>query len=975
LTRKFYRRDPYGSIKRAAKHEIPLSQVYVLSYDRAAFADTQGILDELGTTSTGLASEEARLRLQKYGPNVLPPARKQNVTQKFIAQFKNLFNILLLVASLLSFATGLYFGDSGSIQMGLAIFSVVVLNAFFSLFQEYRAEQAVQAISRLVPINAKVMRDGQLTEVNATEIVPGDIVVLEEGDRVPADVRLTNAFEVSVDNSILTGESEPQRRFATMTPGIRVYNLSDYQNIVFAGSTIVSGIGRGLVLQTGRNTEFGRIVSLSSEIKEPLSPLQKQIDYTAKINFLVAILVAAVFFVVANALTNLKIIDSLLFAIGVLISLVPEGFQLTVSLSLALTALAMSKKNVVVKRLSSVETLGSTTVMCVDKTGTITSGEMMVKRLWTYGEVFEVTGDGYSPDGFVTVQNRRINRPERPHVFKLFEVAAFCNNAKLNAPSDRIPRWTVLGDPTDGAFLVFAGKGDFNVSEAMAQNPRIGLIPFDSKRRLMTSIHRTSNGTIVAYSKGASNEILSRCSTIFWQNGYIPLDDQQRNTLRRQIDEFAAEGFRVLAMAMRVLPNEMKEFTSEEVEEKLTFLGLAALFDPPRPLIEAAVSEARNAGMRVIMVTGDHELTAEAIAKRIRIITSPEHVVISGSQLSLLSDGELSDILNKREIVFARTTPEQKLRVVRALKAKGETVAVTGDGVNDAPALMEAEVGIAMGVGGTDVARESADMVLLDNNLVSLVEGVKLGRSVFDNLKKFVYYVFTHNWAELATFVAFVLLQVPLPLLVVQVLAIDLGMDVAPSLALIMEPPEPSIMKRAPRHSGTRLIDAPLLLRSLFVGVIISTGALVWAFHTWMTGGWSFGQMTVGDPWIYAKGTTVVLVGIMAGQLGNFFSARTSSESAFRLSPLRNRWLFFGIFAQLAILASIVYIPVLEPMFRTAPLSLIDWIILYGLAPMVLLIEEVRKLLTKAFREKKPLQALDNVGSRLSGPDTFSAGP
>jgi magnesium-transporting ATPase (P-type) len=387
------------------------------------------------------------------------------------------------------------------------------------------------------------------------------------------------------------------------------------------------------------------------------------------------------------------------------------------------------------------------------------------------------------------------------------------------------------------------------------------------------------------------------------------------------------------------------------VEEKLTFLGLAALFDPPRPMIEAAVSEARSAGMRVIMVTGDHELTAEAIAKRIGIITSPESVLISGSRLSKLSDSELSEILNKQEIVFARTTPEQKLRVVRALKAKGETVAVTGDGVNDAPALMEAEVGIAMGVGGTDVARESADMVLLDNNFISLVEGVKLGRSVFDNLKKFVYYVFTHNWAELVTFVAFVLLQVPLPLLVVQVLAIDLGMDVVPSLALVMEPPEPGIMKRAPRRSGSRLIDASLLLRSLYVGIIISTGALVWAFHTWMIGGWSFGQSTVSDPWVYAKGTTVVLAGIMAGQLGNFFSARTSSDSAFRLSPLRNRWLFFGILAQITILISVVYVPFLEPLFRTAPLSLIDWIILYSLAPLVVLMEEFRKFVTKAFRE------------------------
>lgn len=383
----------------------------------------------------------------------------------------------------------------------------------------------------------------------------------------------------------------------------------------------------------------------------------------------------------------------------------------------------------------------------------------------------------------------------------------------------------------------------------------------------------------------------------------------------------------------------------------MAFLGLAALFDPPRPMIEKAVSDARSAGIRVIMVTGDHELTAEAIAKRIGIITSENPVVISGYELGKYSDSELSRILDNQEIVFARTAPEQKLQIVRALRAKGETVAVTGDGVNDAPALMEAEVGIAMGVGGTDVARESADMVLLDDNFVSMVEGVRLGRAMFDNLKKFVYYVFTHNWAELVAFVAFVLLQVPLPLLVVQVLAIDLGMDVFPSLALIMEPPEPDVMIRSPRRLGSRLIGSNTLLRSLYVGIIIGTGCLAWAFRTWMIGGWSFGQATVSNPIVYAKGTTVVLAGIMAGQLGNFFSARTSSASAFRLNPLRNRWLFAGIMAQIGILAAIVYVPFIQPLFRTSALSPMDWIILYSLAPLVLGIEELRKFATKALRK------------------------
>jgi Ca2+-transporting ATPase len=918
-----------------------------LSYDRTALADIQSIFDELRSAPDGLSTTQAKIRLDEYGPNVLPPAKRRRPTEKFLAQFKNLFNVVLLVAALLSFMTGLVYSDPTSFQMAFAILGVVLVNACFSVIQEYRAERAVQAIASLIPAKAKVLRDGELKELGVAEIVPGDVISLEEGDRVPADARLTSAFEMSVDNSVLTGESEPQRRFATITPSTRIESITDFHNIVFSGTTIVSGVAKAIVVKTGKDTQFGKIVSLSRELREPISRVQKEVDYMAKVDFGVAVIVGAIFFAVAGLVVKLTIIDSLFFAIAVMIALVPEGFQLTVSLSLALTALAMSRRNVVVKRLSSVETLGSATVMCVDKTGTITSGEMMLKELWADGEIFEITGDGFSPDGFVTVDGRRVTRAERPHVVSLFEVAAFCNNARLNPPSDRIPRWTVLGDPTDGAFAVFAGKGDFNVSEALALNPRIGLIPFDSKRRLMTSIHRTANKRTLAYTKGAPRELLPRCARIFLENEYRPLDDSIREMVEEQIEAFAARGFRVLGMASRQLPEDIKQFDSEIVEKDLTFLGLAALFDPPRPLIQRAVSEARSAGIQVIMVTGDHELTAEAIAKRVGIVTSQQAVVVSGYELSRATDSDLSRILDNREIVFARTTPEQKLQIVRALKSRGETVAVTGDGVNDAPALIQAEVGIAMGVGGTDVARESADMVLLDDNFVSLVEGVKFGRAMFDNLKKFVYYVFTHNWAELVAFVAFVLLQVPLPLLVVQVLAIDLGMDVFPSLALIMEPPEPDVMGKPPRRFGSRLIGSGTLFRSLYVGAIIGIGCLVWAFHSWTTGGWSFGQTSIADPTVYAKGTTVVLAGIMAGQLGNLFSARTSPQSAFRLSPFRNKWLFLGILAQIGILISIVYVPIMQQLFRTAALSWTDWGILYSFAPLVLLVEEVRKLLAR----------------------------
>jgi len=925
-----------------------------LSYDEAAFTDEEGILARLDTRLDGLSREEANLRLRKCGPNVFPSGKRVNLAERFVAQFKNLFNVLLLVASGLSFLGGWAYEDTGSIQMGLAILIVVVLNAFFSLIQEYRAEKAVQAISRLVPQNAKVVRDGQLTEVNVVGVVPGDIVALEEGDRIPADVRLLSAFETSVDNSMLTGEAEPQRRFATMEPAL-ISNITDYHNIVFAGTTVVSGVARGVVLATGKDTQFGKIVSISKDIKEPLSRLEREISSAGKLNFLVAVLVGGIFFLVASMFVNLTVTESLLFAIGVMVSLVPEGFQLTVSLALALTASTMSKKNVVVKRLSSIETLGSATALCVDKTGTITSGEMMVTKLWTNGEIFEVTGDGYSPQGFVRLGDRRVSRDERPHILGLFEVGAFCNNAKLNPPSDRIPRWTVLGDPTDGAFLVFSGKGDFNVEEALAKSPRLALIPFDSSRAMMTSIHRTSSQKVVAYCKGAPHQILSKSSGILLGNRNLILDSEQKEAVMRQIDGFAAEGFRVLAMATRVLPGECKQYPAGTVEKDLTFLGLAALHDPPRPAIAATVAQARRAGMRVIMITGDHATTAEAIAKKTGIITSDNHNVIAGNELSELPDDRLASLLDRHEIVFARASPEQKLRIVRVLKSRGETVAVTGDGVNDSPALMEADVGVAMGAGGTDVARESADIVLLDNNFTSLVEGVRLGRAMFDNLRKFVTYVFTHNWAQLFAFLAFVFFEVPLPILVVQILAIDLGMDVWPSLALVLEPPEQGVMDRPPRRARDRLLDSRILFRALQVGLIIGVGSLFWVFHTWMGAGWSYGQSSVGNPQSYARGTTLYVAGIMAGQLGNFLSIRAGSQSAFRISPFRSKWPFIGVTLQMAVLAALVYVPFLQPFFNTVSVSASDWLYLCGLGALVLIVEEARKIVTRRLARKRQM--------------------
>jgi Ca2+-transporting ATPase len=911
-------------------------------YDDYVQSTVNEVYQKLKTGPEGLESEETIRRLKEHGPNTIPLTKKLSLTSRTILQLKNAFNLLLLLATTLSLFSGYAYRDTGSIQMGWAIAAVVAINVAFSIFQEYRAEQAVQSIAKMIPTKAKALRGGTQVEVEVSEIVPGDIIILEEGDRVPADVRLIKAFEISVNNSILTGESDPQRRFVNMTPGMTANTISEYQNLMFAGATVVSGFARGVVIYTGKDTQFGRIVALSGESEDPLSPLQKDIDSTARINLILSLVVGTFFFLVAKTFVNLTIVESILFAIGVMVSLVPEGFQLTVSLSLAITALAMSKRNVVVKRLSSIETIGSMTVLCVDKTGTVTSGEMMVEKLWANGKIYDVTGDGYKPDGLITLDEMKPSLDESPQVLRMLEVSAFCTNAKLVAPSDSIGRWSILGDATDGAFLVLAGKGDFNTEQALFERPRVELLPFDSHRRMMTVIHRDDSGLETAYSKGSCYEVLQKSTKVFHNDLVEQLNDELRDRIKSQITDFASEGFRVLAMAFRSLP-ERTQPTADEVEKEMTFLGLAALHDPPRPNVAAAVHQAREAGIWVIMITGDHELTAEAIAKKVGILTKPDPRVVTGSDLNNMSDNELTEALNRKEIIFARTTPEHKLRIVKALMARGETVAVTGDGVNDSPALIEANVGVAMGAGGTDVARESADIVLLDNDFTSIVEAVRLGRATYDNLRKFVYYVYTHNFAELFTFVSFIILGIPLPLLVVQVLAIDLILEIPVSLALIVEPPELDVMRRQPRSSGVKLMAFDSLARAAFVGLFFGGVGTVAASLIWSRSGWVLGDRVVVDPIIYASGTAAVMITIMFGQLGNLLSVRSGLYSIGSFNLLKNKWIIVGILVEFVMLVMMIYSPFLQPVFGTAALSPIDFLLLLAFAPIAFLVIELSK--------------------------------
>ena len=743
--------------------------------------------------------------------------------------------------------------------------------------------------------------------------MPGDIIFLEEGDRVPADARLIEAFDLWTNNVPLTGESEPQPRVAETVKVVeKAYLYSP--DLVFMSTSVAKGQGKAVVYATGMNTQFGQIANLTQTIREEESPLQKEIALTAKYDFIIAVVVGAVFFVASLLWLHVALSTSILFMIGVMVCCVPEGLQVTVSSALAISVLKMVKQNVLVKRLSAVQTLGSVTVICTDKTGTITKGEMTVNKLWVKDKVVEVSGLGYLPVGDFTWNGEPLREGETASLEKLLEIAALCNGAKVVPPSDRNKNWSVIGDPTDGALLVAALKSDVNVEDALAEKPIVDILPFSFERKRMTTVHKL-NGDVFIYTKGAPRSILDVCNKVLVDGKVEELTEENIMWVESRILEFANEGLRVIAVAYKKLPG--SEYSkSVEVEKDLIFVGLAAMRDPPRLEVKDAVLKAKQAGVKTVIITGDYGPTAQAIAQEVGIVERECCQIVRGVDLEDLSDSAIVDQVKKGNVIFARVSPEQKLRIVKVLKDSGEVVAVTGDGANDAPSLKEADIGVAMGASGTDVAREAADIVLLDDSFESIVKAVESGRAIYENIRKFIVYVFSHNWAELIPFVLYASLGIPLPLLVVQVLAIDLAIDVIPSLALSREPPESGIMQEPPRSIKERLFTRRVFARSLYIGVIIAAGAMIGCLNAWTAGGWHFGmQLAANDP-VYVKGVTMTFAGIVVAQAGNVLACRTSKQSIFKTKISHNKWIIFGIAAQLSILSFLVYVPLMQTVLR-----------------------------------------------------------
>ncbi len=866
----------------------------------------EAALAALRSQAAGLAPDEVQRRLQAFGPNRVETLPGEPVWLTLLREFTHFFALVLWLAAGLAFAAEHFEPGQGMAELGVAIIGVIVVNGLFSFWQAYRAEKALEALRRLLPQRVKVRRSGQIDEIDAAGLVPGDIVSLAEGDKVPADCRALESWGVRINLAALTGESLPKARVADADPATAGDHLTA-RNLLLAGALVVAGECSAVVYATGMRTELGRIAHLTQTAGDTESPLQAEIRRVSRLVALLALGLGLVFFAIGQAV-GLPFWANFMFAIGIIVANVPEGLLPTVTLALALATQRMARRNALVRHLPAVETLGSATTILTDKTGTLTQNRMSVREIFAGGR-HRLAAERWPAGGD----------------FHLRAVARFCHSL-------RFPAGQAAGDPMEIALWQFAGP----IPEP---GERRGEIAFDAERRRMSVITRRTDGSGQLWCKGAPEAVLPLCTQ--WMDGDTarPLDDDTQAAFRHAHADMADRGLRVLALAWRPLA---AGDTPDESE--LALAGLIGLKDPPRPDVHAAVERCHEAGLRVIMVTGDHPRTAVAVAREVSIVRGPTPQVITGDALRGMAPAALQLALDAPEIVFARVTAEQKMLIVQALQQKGEIVAVTGDVVNDAPALKTADIGIAMGLSGTDVAREAADIVLLDDHFATIVNAIEEGRAVFGNIRKFLTYILTSNIPELVPYLAFVLCRIPLPLTVIQILAVDLGTDMLPALALGAEPPHPDAMRSPPRPRGERLLSWPVIARAyLFLGPLEALGALAAFWFVMQAGGWVHGQMPAADDPLYRQATTACLAAIVLAQMVNLFVCRHPRTAAWRL-PLRgNPLLLAGLAAEAGLLLAIVYSEPGNRLFGTAPLPADAWLFALPFALLLGVAEEARK--------------------------------
>jgi Ca2+-transporting ATPase len=955
------------------------------------------VYESLGTTVNGLSQNEAQQRLEKFGANELPEPLQRPLWLRFADQLTHFMALLLWIAGILAFI-------SRTPELGWAVWAVIWINAIFSFWQEFQAEKALSALKKVLPMQVKVYRDGELKQIPARELVRGDVMQLEEGDRISADARLISAESLYLDVSVMTGESLPVARSPypvrlreavsirggkTMLrqgeqPMQEKVNPSEIANLVLAGSTVAAGRAVAVVYATGSETEFGQVAHLTTEVKREPSTLEIQVARIVRLITAIALGMGATVFALSYLLIGMDVTESFIFAIGIIVANVPEGLLPTVTLALALGVKRMARRNALVRRLSAVETLSATTVICTDKTGTLTKNEMTVRYLWLPTELtpsdnaltnrlIEVTGAGYDPS------SGKVNIPQDSETAWKAKVlligSALCSNAKLvhlNSPS----RWQEIGDPTEAALLVAAGKAKLNLEELQKQYPRLRELPFDSRRLMMTVVLNWQDSELwsspspnLAFTKGAPLEVLKHCHWILRDGKSQELTHDYWDEVVKANDDLARQGFRVLGLAARQGGQELLDLKAQDLEQDLIFIGLVAMFDPPREEVPKAIAQCHQAGIKVTTVTGDYGLTAEAIARQIGLVSDKVRVV-TGEGMGHLSDAQLKQVVKYRHgLVFARMSPEHKLRLVQAYKDIGEIVAVTGDGVNDAPALRAANIGIAMGQNGTDVAREAADIVLTDDNFATIVVAIEQGRAIYQNIRKFMTYILASNTPEIVPFLGMVAFKIPPALTILQILAVDLGTDMVPALALGAETPEAGIMDRPPRPKQEFLLNVPVLIRAyLFLGVIEAVLSMLGFFIVWWSYGYSLADLQQVTPMIlnhtadptvtgiYRQATTMTLAAIVACQVGNLFACRSSWGSVFRQSLSSNSLIWLGITVECVALFAFIDFPPFRQVFGTASLANWHWLILLACPVILMMAEELRKILLRNRRR-------DNVNS------------
>jgi calcium-translocating P-type ATPase len=874
----------------------------------------------LKSTAAGLDGTEVERRLHEYGRNEVAMVARAPLWLRLVKEFTSFFSLTLWVAAGLAFFADWSDPGQDMAKVGYAIVTVILVSGLFSFWQEYRVERTVAALRKLLPQQAQVLREGKVTRVPAEQLVPGDIVHLEQGDNIPADCRLIEAFGARVNNAAVTGESLPQSRQADPS---EVDDLSDSKNVVLAGASMVSGRAKAVVFATGMHTEFGKIAHLTQTAGQEVSPLRKEIAHLSRLTAILAMLIGLLFFSL-GWLIGIPVWKAFVFAIGIIVAMVPEGLLPTLTLALVLATQRMARRNVLIRYLPSVETLGSTTVICTDKTGTLTQNHMVVRRLYLGAAFNSPTGAKEEP-GLADLY--------RP----FFLTARMCHDLK---DTESHGQRAFLGDPMEVALVEMAQ----HFVPGPTVYPRLDEIPFDADRMRLSTLHQAPEGPAL-YCKGAPEAVLPLCRHVLIDGKVEPLGAAARSSIVQAQDSMAFQGLRVLAFAYR---NVAVDHDRERLEEDLVFAGLAGLEDPPRPEVPEALRKCREAGIKVIMVTGDHPRTAAAIAREIGLVKSDSPTIITGEQLRRLSVIQLQLALDAPELIFARVIADQKMRIVEALQKKKQIVAVTGDGVNDAPALKAAHIGIAMGIAGTDVAKEAADMVLLDDNFASIVNAVEEGRAVFENIRKFLTYVLVHNVAELVPYLGFLLFKIPLALTSIQALSIDMGSDTLAALGLGVERPDPQIMRRPPRPQSERLMNWALASRAyLFLGLIEAAAAMAAFFFVLDGAGWRYGQnLAVHDP-VYLQATTACLSTIILMQIVNVFLCRSATRSVFSTGLLGNPLIVLGVMLEIAMLLLINYTSWGNALLGTGPVGGAVWGLVIPFGAAMFILEELRKWMAR----------------------------